>query len=67
MSGDRPRAAVRSLMADAMVSAMMLRPVIHAIRHADSEAEIVAIVNDAIDREWLLPDQLDLLCEGIVA
>ncbi|WP_370309266.1 hypothetical protein [Sphingobium abikonense] len=54
-------------MADAMVSAMMLRPVIHAIRHADSEAEIVAIVNDAIDREWLLPDQLDLLCEGIVA
>lgn len=61
------RSATRRLMAEAMIGAMMLRPVIHAIRRAGSEDEIIAIVNDAIDREWLLPDQLDLLSEGILA
>lgn len=64
MSGDTP---VRALMADALVSAMMLRPVIHACRRADSPHEITAIINDAIDRDWLRPDQLDLLCEEIEA
>jgi hypothetical protein len=58
---------VANLMAEALIGAAMLRPVIHRIRSSDSEAEIVAIVNDAIDRDWLQPHQLPLLEEGIVA
>jgi hypothetical protein len=57
----------REVMADALVGAMMLRPVIHRIRRSNDEQEIAAIVNDAIDRGWLLPAQLPLLEEGIVA
>lgn len=60
-------APVRKLMAEALVGAMMLRPVIFAIRRAETPREIEAIVNDAIDRDWLLPDQLPLLLEGIEA
>jgi hypothetical protein len=59
--------AVRQIMAEALVGAMMLNPVIHAIRRANTPEEIDAIVNDAIDRDWLLPFQLNLLCEGIEA
>ncbi len=57
---------VRALMAEALVSAMMLRPVIFHIRRSNDPAEITAIVNDAIDRGWLLPEQLPLLEEGIM-
>lgn len=57
--------AVHQVMAEALVGAMMLRPVIFAIRQANTPAEIDAIVNDAIDRDWLLPDQLPLLREVI--
>ena len=58
---------VRAILAEAMISALMLRPVIFHIRRAESAAEIDAIVNDAIDRGWLLPEQLPLLEEGILA
>jgi len=54
-------------MAEALVGAMMLRPVIFAIRRADTPQDIDAIINDAIDRDWLLPDQLPLLLEEIAA
>lgn len=60
-------APVRKIMAEALVGAMMLRPVIFAIKRAETAEEIDAIVNDAIDRDWLLPDQLPLLLEGIEA
>jgi len=60
-------APVRKIMAEALVGAMMLRPVIFAVRQAETASEIDNIINDAIDRDWLLPDQLPLLLEGIEA
>jgi hypothetical protein len=61
------RRRVASILADALLGAMMLHPVIWRIRRSDSPDEITAIVNDAINREWLLPFQLPLLDEGILA
>jgi hypothetical protein len=60
------RKAVANILAEALIGAAMLRPVIWRIRQSNSPGEIDDIVNDAIDRDWLRPHQLPLLEEGII-
>lgn len=57
----------REVMADALLGASMLRSTIADIRISNDPYEITEIVNDAIDRGWLQPWQLELLNEGIEA